>query len=873
MSVFSRIHEKHARRLRWFMLAVSVLLFASLLTPSLTVPLSSVPAQCAESGDLACQVQRQPGVRLLWGTVIPTGLLLMVLGHEIWRRICPLSFVSQLGRALGLQRTRVGKGGKPQVLKVEPQSWLGQHHVQLQWSLLITGLTLRLLVVNGDPFWLAIMFIATFLAAIVVGWAFGGKTWCHYICPVAPVEFVVNGMRGFLDSPAHVGNRSKITQSMCRTISSDGREKSACIACQAPCIDIDSERVFWQTLRGKRGLSWAWYSYPGLVISFFLLMNATGAGSGFVNNKIGYLRSGEWAYDAGLPHRALLPLTDALPIPRLLLIPIALTAAGMLSVLLFRGLERVLRLRYKRKKVSQHAELAIQHARLLATFLAINSFFWFVDPLQGALGPNGGQIVRSFVLIVMSAWLYRSWRRDQATYRRESTSDSLRRQLVELPGLEGALDGRSLESLSPDEVFTLVKTLPVLGTQLGRKAYREVMAEMLRTGRLERAASLLELQELRNTLHLEEADHHAVLRELAEDQPDLLASDSLQLQADDLRREVAVEGLEDLLRITGLKVLDLSTSNPDLLDRLEKLRLECGLNDEDWQRMLKRFGPKGELEQERLNSHWNTWIEEAGLHASLEKLAATDPILRPLERAMAFRMEDRRLQLQPRLLAAGMKALPVQVAPSGGLNQVLDLLWQDPDPDTAGWVLMLERQRYPERVPQRLQDSRNRLEDSPFLLSQRCGDLDPDLIKYLISSQRIPSLDLKDYPRLASPALFSDLLPEGLLWVARNGYMKSFPSGALVFEKGNVSDSIALVLDGEVHLRTATANEVVLRSGETVGEMGVIRDEPRTATVLAGPTGARVFILSAVAFDDLLNRSRTFTRGLLAQLAERLGSS
>jgi hypothetical protein len=44
--------------------------------------------------------------------------------------------------------------------------------------------------------------------------------------------------------------------------------------------------------------------------------------------------------------------------------------------------------------------------------VAINTFFWFVDPLQGTLGPGGAQMLRSFVLLATSIALYRSWGRN-----------------------------------------------------------------------------------------------------------------------------------------------------------------------------------------------------------------------------------------------------------------------------------------------------------------------------------------------------------------------------------------------------------------------------------------------------------------------------
>jgi hypothetical protein len=72
---------------------------------------------------------------------------------------------------------------------------------------------------------------------------------------MGPVQTVLTGVRGPLGSPAHVGAPSKITQSMCRTITAEGQERSACVACQSPCLDIDAERQFWQNLARKRGLA------------------------------------------------------------------------------------------------------------------------------------------------------------------------------------------------------------------------------------------------------------------------------------------------------------------------------------------------------------------------------------------------------------------------------------------------------------------------------------------------------------------------------------------------------------------------------------------------------------------------------------------
>jgi hypothetical protein len=847
--------ERQMRLVRWVLLSGWLLLILSLLLPILALSESWLPL-CQDSVAAVCQLHRQPGNRLFWGTVVPVGLLLIaVVSHQLWRRICPLAFVSQLARALGRQRTRPGRKGRPEVVMVEADSWLGRHHLALQWSLLIAGLCLRLLVVNGSPLGLAILLLTTLVAALLVGWAWGGKAWCQYICPMGPVQMVLTGPRGPLGTPAHVGTSSRITQSMCRTVSADGREQSACVACQTPCIDIDAERSFWQTLVGKRNLGWIWYSYPGLILAFFLLMEEVGDSLHPPVNGLGYLRSGLWAFDAGLPGRIWQPLWPWLAIPRLLLLPLLLSAAAALSVVLFQGLQGWLRAGYERQRLSQARERAVQHSRLIASFVAINSFFWFADPLQGSLGPSGGQLLRSLVLVASAIALFRSWSRDQAIYRRESASESLRRQLRSLPGLEAALDGRTLEALSPQEVFTLVKAIPALGREQSRIIYRDVMAEMLQSGRLERARALLELEELRSTLKLEDADHHAVVRLLGQEHPELLERNGLQRQRDELRREAATEAVAELLRQTGLEVIDRDRLAPALAERLDRLDQESGLDPAQWQAVLQGFGPEGTLERQRLERLRADWIQEEGLRVRLAELAAADGVLRPLALAMAQRSDGLRGELNRRLAAAGLEPLPSAVPAAGSLSGALDLLWRDPDPDTAGWALMVADEHDPALAARYRQDLRTGLPDSPFLQSQRQG---------------LHTVESGELAAIAGASLFADLLPEGILWVSRQGRLRVLQPGEVAMEQGSASEFLAMVLQGEVHLCNRVGGEVVLGSGETVGEIGVIINQPRTTTVWAGPQGATLFVLPSQVFEELLQRSRRFDRSLLTSLAKRL---
>ena len=304
MQILSRLSERQAHSLRWLLLLGWLGLIASLLlSPWLdSDPIAGRLANCAPVG--SCSLHQHDGNRLFWGVVVPLGLLMIVaMSHEIWRRLCPLAFVSQLFRAFGWQRTGRGKGGRIDVVRVTPDSWLGRHHVQLQWTLFIAGLSLRLLIVDSSSFGLGLFLLLTVVAAVLVGWAYGGKAWCQYVCPMGPVQTILIGPRSLLGTPSHLGSGPKLSQSMCRATSPQGGEKSTCVACQTPCIDIDSERSYWQTLRGKRGLTFAWYSYPGLILGFFLLLQALGGGDP------DYLQSGRWAYDTTLLSKLWAPLS------------------------------------------------------------------------------------------------------------------------------------------------------------------------------------------------------------------------------------------------------------------------------------------------------------------------------------------------------------------------------------------------------------------------------------------------------------------------------------------------------------------------------------------------------------------------------------
>lgn len=886
MWIFSRWPERQAHLVRWLLLLGWLALIASLLSPALGDWALRQPP-CPEG--LVCH--GHGGNQLFWGTVVPSGLLILAAGsHELWRRICPLAFASQLFRALDLQRRVLGRNGKPQVAKVEGDSWLGRHHLTLQWSLLIAGLCLRLLAVNSSPLGLGLLLALTVVAAIAVGWAYAGKAWCQYVCPMGAVQQVVTGPRGPLAAAAHLDS-SRLTQSMCRTVAEDGHERSACVACQSPCLDIDSERNYWAGLEGKRGLRWAWLSYPGLVLAFFLLARQQGP------ETVEMLRSGLWAFDAELPARALdlWPRADAgSGVPRLLAIPVLLSAAGAGSVALFSWLESGLRQALSSDHSAERARaMARSRTRLLATFLAVNLFFWYADPSLGAAEGKVGQLIRSLVLIASAIWLFRGWPRDADTYRRENTSASLRTQLRKrFPDLETHLDGRTLDELTPGEVFTLAKALPAQLAATNQSLYRDVLADLVRSGRLERATSAVQLEELRLALGLEEADHHSALRELSLEEPQLLQLDARQRASLNLREDAAAEAVHDLLQFAGQHDLRPGALDAAQSRRLEMIRQDSGLDDGAWQALLLRFGPRSAFAQRQLSAGLEDLGDELARRRALESGAEHDGLLRPLLPVIDLRIVGRLLPLLSLLAEfhaddpllrqfAALQALlppgvvgevhrrdltllphpesapeslvPSALQPLPDPLAVLEELWSDPDPENAFWVLWLLDQRDPARAARLRRTPRSGLPSSAHLEALQAAR---------------PPAEAELLHLLVQVPLFAELSPSALFNVAAWGQLRAWEAGAAILRPGEEATWMAILLEGCARV-SGEDWQAQVAAGETLGEMALLSDRPRGSAVTAlEPVRALVF--DAAAFEQLLHQSSGFARSLLRQQTRRI---
>jgi hypothetical protein len=507
--MFTTVSERVARIIRWgFTLGWLVLigsLFYDPISTQWTAPgqIFGAASDCFQfQGSCRPSAAYPMGARIFWGMVLPLVILtLLIFGHEAWRRICPLSFLSQIPRALGWQQRRV----------VQEDSWLGRHALSFQFGLLFMGLNIRLLLVNSDRLLLGIFLVLTILSAITVGFLYDGKTWCNYFCPMAPVQIIYSEPSGLLGSKAHTAPPQSITQSMCRTIDANGREKSACVACNVGCIDIDAEGSYWDKIR-QPDRKLLYYGYVGLVIGFYAYF-------GLYSGNWNLLGGGVWNETnqaATLLSPGFFIAGQALAVPKLLAVPLTLTVASGTTYAAGLLIERRCKQRDRSARQPLGAEQVQSRIFASAVFLAFNLlFFWGVRPTLGYF-PLAVQNLMSWGAVVASSlWLVKTWNRSAQRYARERDANLLRRQLNKLDiDFSQFLEGRSLDELKPDELYTLAKFLPNFTQDYQLQIYRGILQESLEKRSVTAANSFKAFQTLRQKFKISDQAHQDILTEL-----------------------------------------------------------------------------------------------------------------------------------------------------------------------------------------------------------------------------------------------------------------------------------------------------------------------------------------------------------------------
>jgi CRP-like cAMP-binding protein len=917
-----QLPEKQMHHVRWVLTIAWLLVIASLFydpwTPALTVanhpwsPLRLSDTCISIQGKCSIEKPYPLGTTLFWGAIVPSAIfILLVFGHEVWRRICPLSFLSQIPRAINKQRQfkrENAKTGKVryELAKVQPDSWLGGNYHYLQFGWLFVGLCGRILFFNADRLVLALWLLFTIVAAIAVGYFYAGKSWCQYFCPMAAVQKIYSEPGGLLSSKAHTSNQT-ITQSMCRIVLSDGKEQSSCVACQNPCIDIDAERDYWDSLN-KPTETFIRYGYMGLVIGYFVYYYL------YAGNW-DYYFSGAWARQtdqlASLLNPGFYLFGQIIDIPKILAVPLILGGFTAIAYYLGQIAEKQIKVRSRQRYPNLHADLIRHRIFTLCTFFIFNFFFIFGGrPLIATL-PVWVQYAYDLGLVLLSTlWVYKTWHRSPDLYSRENLANRFRKQLVKLKlNISQYLEGRSLDDLNTHEVYVLAKVLPEFTRENRHKAYKEVVREALEEGYVNYSSSLGILQQMRLELGITDDEHRKVLEELGVENPELLDPDRQRSLENQIRLSGYRKSLERLI------LLQQQQPNSENFDRLlqqkssevRALRQQYSITTQEEEWILSGFSPEaGEqrraefllaqlpnliacyraLNQPILSQHQAvlTLLQESIYHKkelivrSILEILATQQNssvaielglslgqMSPVALIELLEAEHWQERLHPEILRSLIQpreaiSCSLEFSSDEVLQHLEALLWdRNPSIQTACLYIIaqLDRERGKTIASQFSSDKSTLLRETAGLL--------------LSQALPYPSLDafpiLEKVVYLFNSDFFHRMHSETLVSLAERSEVKTYKQNQVITEAGDTCRELLLLLSGdaEIHYQLTEGEIRVesLHSGQTLDELDVLAHSQSRNTIIASSQATRILAIPVHTFDDLLDSDRDFARRVL----------
>jgi CRP-like cAMP-binding protein len=135
--------------------------------------------------------------------------------------------------------------------------------------------------------------------------------------------------------------------------------------------------------------------------------------------------------------------------------------------------------------------------------------------------------------------------------------------------------------------------------------------------------------------------------------------------------------------------------------------------------------------------------------------------------------------------------------------------------------------------------------------------------------------DLETMLILRRVPLFQDLDPEDLQRIASAAVEHLYPADQAIVREGDIGDELVVIVEGSVRVVRAEPDgtERLIRgyeAGDHFGELAILREAPRAATVIADGDGVRGLVIGGEGLRAILRERPDAAMAMLATLAERI---
>lgn len=129
---------------------------------------------------------------------------------------------------------------------------------------------------------------------------------------------------------------------------------------------------------------------------------------------------------------------------------------------------------------------------------------------------------------------------------------------------------------------------------------------------------------------------------------------------------------------------------------------------------------------------------------------------------------------------------------------------------------------------------------------------------------------------LSNIPMFSGLGDNETRLLTEHSHTRSYPANTILINEGDQTDCLYVILEGEVRVYASDENgkEVILnmlRAGQCFGELALVDDEPRSASVIT-MTPIKVIVISKSDFKDCLSRNSDMAFSMIRSLSRQVRS-